>query len=207
MWTISAKETWIVLYVSLLFVLWKNFSLKTTGIIFLSIILTLVFTDQVCASLIRPFAERLRPSNPDNPISSYVHIVNGYRGGRYGLPSCHSANTFGLAFMIILLLRNKLLGGTLLAWACLNSYSRIHLGVHYVGDILCGMLVALAGSLMIYYSVRYIFRMQVVRSFAGTTARDSELITSHKDFRMLMVPIGVMMLTIMFVAMYSQFLQ
>lgn len=207
MWTVSAKETWYVLYLSLLFVLWKNFSLRTTLIILLTITATIVFTDQICASLIRPFAERMRPSNPDNPISKYVYIVNGYRGGKYGLPSCHSANTFGLTFMIILILRNKLLGATLLFWACLNSYSRIHLGVHYMGDIICGMLVALVGSILIYRGMKYMFRLEAVRSVARTTDRDVELINTHKNFAQVLVPIGVLMCTIMAIAMYSQFLR
>jgi undecaprenyl-diphosphatase len=29
----------------------------------------------------------MRPGNPDNPLSAVVHIVDGYRGGRYGFPS------------------------------------------------------------------------------------------------------------------------
>ena len=207
MWTVSAKETWYVLYLSLFFVLWKNFSLRTTLVILLTIVTTLVFTDQVCASLIRPLAERMRPSNPDNPISNYVYIVNGYRGGKYGLPSCHSANTFGQAFMIFLILRNKLLGGTLMAWACLNSYSRIHLGVHYIGDILCGMLVALIGSIMIYYGLKYVFRFEAVKSVVGTTERDVELINTHKEFGQIMVPIGVILFTITVIALYAEFLR
>ena len=121
MWTVSAKETWVVMYISLLFVLWRNFSLKTAFVVLATVCLTIAFTDQVCASVIRPMAERLRPSQLENPISEYVYIVNGYRGGRYGFPSCHSANSFGLAFMMILLIRNRLLSTTLLLWACLNS--------------------------------------------------------------------------------------
>ena len=36
-----------------------------------------------------------------------VHIVNGHRGGRYGFPSCHAANTFGLAFFVWFLFRKR----------------------------------------------------------------------------------------------------
>lgn len=204
MWGVSAKETWAVMYISLLFVLWRNFSFKTAFVVLATICLTITFTDQVCASLIRPMVERLRPSQLENPISEYVYIVHGYRGGRYGFPSCHSANSFGLAFMIILLIRNKLLGATLLSWACLNSYSRIHLGVHYLGDILCGMIVALVGSLLIYTIVKRLFHMKALQTVTGATNQDIDLINSRKTFDRCLVPIAVMFLTIIAIAAYAQ---
>lgn len=46
--------------------------------------LTITFADQACATWIRPYVERMRPSNLNNPISEMVHIVNNHRGGRYG---------------------------------------------------------------------------------------------------------------------------
>lgn len=64
--------------------------------------------------LIRPYVERMRPSNLNNPISEMVHIVNNHRGGRYGFPSCHAANTFGLAFFLFFLFRKRWL--TLSLW-------------------------------------------------------------------------------------------
>ena len=204
MWTVSAKETWIVMYLSLLFVLWRNFSLRTAFLVLATICLTITFTDQVSASVIRPMVERLRPSQLDNPISGDVYIVNGYRGGRYGFPSCHSANSFGLAFMMILLIRNKLLSITLLSWACLNSYSRIHLGVHYLGDILCGMLVALVGSLLIYSISKRLFHIKALRMATGATSDDIDLINRRKHFDTCMVPIAVMLITLVAIAAYAQ---
>ena len=69
--------------------------------------LTITFADQACATWIRPYVERMRPSNLNNPISEMVHIVNNHRGGRYGFPSCHAANTFGLAFFLFFLFRKR----------------------------------------------------------------------------------------------------
>lgn len=207
MWTVSAKETWIVLYISLLFVLLRNFSLRTAFIMLITICLTIVFTDQVCATLIRPMAERLRPSNIDNPISKYVYIVNGYRGGKYGMPSCHSANTFGLTFMIILIMRNKLLSLSLLGWSCLNCYSRLHLGVHYLGDLICGMLVALAGSLIMYHLMKYTLNLKSVQVASRITDRDISLLTQQETFGKCMVPIATLLITIVAIAMFSQLLQ
>ncbi|MDE5612567.1 MAG: phosphatase PAP2 family protein, partial [Odoribacter sp.] len=88
----------------------------------------------------------------------FVHIVNGKRGGRYGFPSCHASNSFGLAFILMLLLRQKPLTLFMLGWAILNSYSRIYLGVHYPGDLFVGMLVGLSGALLIYYLLQLCLR-------------------------------------------------
>ncbi|MDE5611168.1 MAG: phosphatase PAP2 family protein, partial [Odoribacter sp.] len=162
MWLVSAKLTWVPLYAALLFVLYKNFNLRTTLFFLVAIVLTIVYADQICASFIRPLVERMRPSNPNNPLSEFVHIVNGKRGGRYGFPSCHASNSFGLAFILMLLLRQKPLTFFMLGWAILNSYSRIYLGVHYPGDLFVGMLVGLSGALLIYYLLRLCLRQSKI---------------------------------------------
>lgn len=116
-----------------------------------AIAFTIVLADQTGASLIRPIAERLRPSNLDNPISEMVHIVNGYRSGRYGFPSCHAANTFGLAFFVFYLFRNRLLSTFIFGWAVVTCYSRAYLGVHYPGDLLTGALLGFASASLCYW--------------------------------------------------------
>lgn len=102
------------------------------------------------ASLIRPEVARLRPSNLENPLSEMVHIVNGYRGGSYGFPSCHAANTFGLAFFVVYLFRSRLLSTFILVWALVTCYSRAYLGVHYPGDLLAGAVLGFVGASLCY---------------------------------------------------------
>ena len=90
------------------------------------------------------------PPNLENPLSAMVHIVNGYRGGSYGFPSCHAANTFGLAFFILYLFRSRLLSTFILAWALVTCYSRAYLGVHYPGDLLAGAVLGFVGASLCY---------------------------------------------------------
>ena len=75
-----------------------------------------------------------------------VDVVRGYRGGKYGFVSSHAANAFGVVTFLSLLFRRKSLTLGLLFWAFLHSYTRIYLGVHFPGDIVCGgLLGALVG--------------------------------------------------------------
>lgn len=109
-----------------------------------------------CATLIRPEVCRLRPSNPENPLSEMVHIVGGYRGGSYGFPSCHAANSFALASFLTLLFANRKLSLFIFAWAVLNSYSRVYLGVHYPGDLLVGAIIGTAVGLAMAFAAGYV---------------------------------------------------
>lgn len=96
------------------------------------------------------------PSNPANPLSEMVHIVGGYRGGSYGFPSCHAANSFALASFLILLFANRKLSLFIFAWAVLNSYSRVYLGVHYPGDLLVGAIIGTAAGLAMAFAAGYV---------------------------------------------------
>lgn len=154
MWLVSGKLIWVPMYVSLFFVLLKNYSYKVVFAILLAIGVVILFTDSFTAQVIRPWVCRLRPSNLDNPMSSMVHIVDGYRGGAYGFPSNHASNTWGLAFFITFLFRRYKLTFFFFLWALLVCYSRMYLGVHYFGDLLIGGLLALAGASSVFYVFR-----------------------------------------------------
>ena len=145
----SSKLVWVPLYASILYVIFRNFSWRVALLCVVAVALTITFADQVCSSAIRPAVERLRPSRAPE-LDGLVHIVNGYRGGQYGFPSCHAANTFGLACFLGLLLRKRWLTVYMLFWALLTCYSRAYLGVHYPGDLLVGALIGSAGAFLVY---------------------------------------------------------
>jgi undecaprenyl-diphosphatase len=89
--------------------------------------------------IVKPLVARWRPTH-DPQIGVIVDVVNGYRGGNYGFFSAHASNTFSLAIFFALLIRSRMLSCFLIIWSLLNCWTRLYLGVHYPGDILCGLL-------------------------------------------------------------------
>ncbi len=148
----SGRWVWVPFYLSIAVMAmisrrdWWRF-----GAFLIAAALAITITDQVCASLIRPYVARLRPSNPDNPISSMVMIVNGYRGGSYGFPSCHAANSLALAFFMSLAVKKRSFTALIFGWAIINSLSRVYLGVHYPGDLLVGGIIGSAVGAGCYF--------------------------------------------------------
>lgn len=153
---LSGRAIWIPFYVAIAGMFAWRYGWKRALILIIAIGLAVGLSDMVCARLIRPFFQRLRPAHLENPLSLLVHIVDGYRGGRYGFPSCHAANSFALAVSSSLLLRVKNYSVFILFWALLMCYTRMYLGVHYPGDLIVGAAVgSLFGFLAYLCAARY----------------------------------------------------
>ena len=138
--TLTTAVTWVPLYVSLLFLVMKNNdNLKKVLLIVVCAGLCVLLAGSLNDMIVKPLVERWRPSH-DEQIGMAVDVVNGYRGGKYGFFSSHAANTFSLAVFFALLVRSRLLSVALIAWSLVNCWTRLYLGVHFPGDILCGLL-------------------------------------------------------------------
>lgn len=148
---LTGRLVWIPLYLWLVAIAVRKYGWKECIPCFAGIGIMIFLTDHACSDLLRYTVCRLRPSNPDNPLSELVHTVHGYRGGKYGFPSCHAANTAALTVFIGLWLRKGWITLMLTAWCIGNSYSRIYLGVHYPGDILVGWAVGTGIGYMSWY--------------------------------------------------------
>ncbi len=144
----TGKLIWAGMYATIAAILFANLKLNTAIMAFIAIILVIVFADQTVASVIRPIVERPRPNNPLSPAYELVFKTRDSSG--FGFPSCHGANTFGLAFIIAYIFKNRWLTTFLLLWATINSYSRIYLGLHFPGDILAGAFIGWVGAFIMY---------------------------------------------------------
>lgn len=147
----TGRAVWIPLYLSLAIIMFRNFPVKVNVICILFAIVLITCIDQISSSMLRPLLCRLRPANLANPISPLVHVVDGYRGGRYGFPSSHAANCWGAAFFVLYVFRRNVLSWVFCAWALLMCWSRVYLGVHYVGDILFGTFIGFICASLVYF--------------------------------------------------------
>jgi undecaprenyl-diphosphatase len=144
MWLFSDKLFWGPLYVWFLWLLHKQYPRHFWTVI-LAVILLIVASDQLC-NLAKNNILRLRPTHEPH-LQALVHTLNGYRGGMYGFYSGHASNAFSIAlFMIIsIAAKRKYIIPASLIFAFLTAYSRIYLGVHYMGDVVTGGII---GSLL-----------------------------------------------------------
>ena len=180
MWFASGIPEWIPMYLLILGWIIYRFRWKSILVI-VALVLLITLSDQISVQ-IKLAVDRLRPCK-DPDIRPIVHIVNGYCSGRFGFVSSHAANSFAMAVFTSLLLKNRYYSTFILVWASVVSYSRIYLGVHYPGDVLCG---AILGALLGYGVFRlygFVMKKIYISKQQGTSGRlrQGEKIYNNKE--------------------------
>ncbi len=137
----TGKYVWFPFYAAIFLMMQRAWGWRKALVLTLGIGLCVAITDQICASVLRPWISRPRPSHSDSPIFDLVNTVDNYRGGRSGFPSCHGANSAVLATAGILIVRLCRFTVMILLWAVINCFTRLYLGVHYPGDIIAGVMI------------------------------------------------------------------
>ncbi|MBK9290976.1 MAG: phosphatase PAP2 family protein [Bacteroidetes bacterium] len=151
----SKRFGWIPLYLLLLVGLIRYKRWETLQILLLTVLL-IALTDQLSV-WIKFEVARPRPCH-EAMLQPLIHLPGGSCGGQFGFVSSHAANTFGLAFWMMVLYRPHLrwVGTTMFVWAAMVSYSRIYLGVHYPGDIIFGALTGIVSGWIIWQIYRWL---------------------------------------------------
>lgn len=166
---LTTATTWIPLYMALFYLVLKNNeNVRQIFLVVLSAAMCVLLAGTVDDTIVKPLVARLRPTH-DPEIGLLVDVVDGYRGGQYGFFSAHAANTFSIAIFFSLLVRSNILSLMLILWSLTNAWTRIYLGVHYPGDILCGLLWGGIVGLFIYWIYNYIsIRIKETNSYVSS---------------------------------------
>ncbi|MGB5554637.1 MAG: phosphatase PAP2 family protein [Flavobacteriaceae bacterium] len=155
---VTNKFSSIPLYLILIILTYRQFGLKKTLTICLTVILLVVMTNEL-TDFFKYGVQRLRPCF-DPEVNTVMRLVKDTCGGKFGYFSAHAANSFAIAFFFSKVLDKKFryLGVFLIVWAFLMAYSRIYIGVHFPLDVISGGLI---GILLSWIALKlYIFALQ-----------------------------------------------
>ncbi|MGC1632415.1 MAG: phosphatase PAP2 family protein [Gelidibacter sp.] len=154
----TTKFTWIPFYALLLYLIFRQVSLKAFLTTIVVVALMITVADQT-SNLFKSGFHRLRPCHLADLMDT-MRLVKSYCGGQYGFYSAHASNTMAVAFFVGLTLKKrfKYLLYIMIFWAILMSYSRIYIGVHYPLDVLVGMVFGVITGTLFYKLNGYVIQ-------------------------------------------------
>lgn len=128
--------------------------IKRAFLYLLAIVVTFAICDSGSTILFKHTICRLRPCH-DPSVMDMVRMLE-YKGGQYGFISSHAANLFGLAMVSSFAIRRRWYTFLIFGWAGLVAYSRVYVGKHFPGDVICGAIFGLIVGLLVIYIVNIV---------------------------------------------------
>ena len=164
-WLISGKLIWIPFYLLVLVAIYRKYNWKVMLAFFVSVILSIVLTDQLSTHAFKEVFLRYRPSHnlllTDKLHFYQINPGDFYKGGQYGFISSHAANFAAMATLIYTFFSTtyRFLGWLLPLIVFLVCLSRVYLGVHYVSDVLAGATLGCLVGFSVHYLFHHYFRI------------------------------------------------
>ena len=166
MYTVTDTFSWSLVIVALLVIIFKNNSWKEALLIYVTIALLIIVADRICSGLVKPMGARWRPTQ-DPQLMYLLDVVRGYRGGRFGFFSGHACNTMCMAVFLSCLFRSPKVTVTLILWSLTTTFTRLYLGVHFLGDVLVGWTVGILLGLLFYYIMQRIHNALWIKRYVS----------------------------------------
>lgn len=118
-----------------------------------SIIIAVAISDVLSSKILKHLILRPRPFEvlPD------VYKLVSSAGPSF--PSSHAVNSFTVATLITLFLKNPVYTTIAFIVAFLSGFSRIYVGVHYPLDVIAGAIIGVFLGIIFYKIVKKIFRL------------------------------------------------
>lgn len=160
MYTITNTFSWSLVILVLLIIIFKNNTWKEAVMVYVTIALLIFVADRICSGMVKPMVARWRPTQ-DPQLMYLVDVVRDYRGGRFGFFSGHACNTMCVATFLAWLFRSPKVTVTLIFWSLTTTFTRLYLGVHYLGDVTVGFIIGAALGTLFYWLMEHFIHPRV----------------------------------------------
>ncbi len=187
MWCFSQGWSWLIVILSAYIFITLRHDRKGWLWVLAGIGLCFLLADQISTNAIKEGVQRLRPCHE----LEGVRMFHTGKGGLYGFVSSHSANAFAIAMFFSLMyggrrkaesgkrkaesgepktenegFKSAVLPYLMFGWAMTTGYSRVYLGKHYPGDVVCGALLGIGVGAAVYFAISRIRRRAASKSVA-----------------------------------------
>jgi undecaprenyl-diphosphatase len=166
-WIVTKTITWIPFYLAVFYLIWKNYGLKTTFVFLGMTLLMVAIVDSSTTFFFKDTVMRYRPSHNlllEKHLHYYMEDGHTYLGGKYGFFSSHASNNAALALLSWFFLRKfyPRLKWILIGCVALIGLSRIYLTVHYLSDVLCGVIWGILWAFVFWKLYQQFFTKKLV---------------------------------------------
>lgn len=155
-WIVTKTITWIPFYLLILYFIWRNYGVKTTLVFLGMALLMIAIVDSSTTFFFKDTIMRYRPSHNlllEKHLHYFMKDGDKYLGGKYGFFSSHASNNAAVALLSWFFLRKFYpnLKWILIFSVALIGLSRIYLTMHYLSDVLCGIVWGIAWAFVFWF--------------------------------------------------------